>query len=185
MRGLATRGRSEPAPADARPEVRVFTKSPRRERRKQHRYCLHPSAAFSVGDGPLVPAHCRDISLGGAFLEASVQPPFGAEVRVHVWVALPEGVERIVVDSVVRWTGAEGFGVQFGFMGARATHALVALFRSASAATALPSRRRYFRASRARLQSYRRRLRAIVGAAGEPRDGRIVVASEAPRAAVG
>lgn len=165
MRALTTRSPIELAPVAARRDARLFAQSARRERRKQHRYCLHPSAAFSVGDGPLVPAHCRDISLGGAFLEAPVRPPFGARLRVHIWV---EGSEQIVVDSTVRWTGAEGFGVQFGVMGARATHALVALFQgeaSRPTVAAAASRRRYFRASRARLQRYRRRVRAIVCAA--------------------
>lgn len=153
----------------------MFAKEARRERRKQHRYCLHPPIAFSVGDGPILDARCRDISLGGAFVETSTPALFGARVRVYVWIAGTDAAERLGIDSVVRWTGREGFGVQFLSLGVRETHALVALFQRGAALSevraradnaarkdaAQGTRRVLFRASRARLQEYRRRLRAL------------------------
>lgn len=156
----------------------MFAKGARRERRKQHRYNVHPPVAFSVGDGPFLPARCRDISLGGAFVETPTPALFGSRVRVQIWVTGPKGVERLSIDSVVRWTSREGFGVQFLALGARETHALVELFyRGVALAelappepsaelplTAEPKQgRTYFRASRARLQAYRRFLRGLVG----------------------
>lgn len=150
----------------------MFAKEARRERRKQHRYCLHPPIAFSVGDGPILQAYCRDISLGGAFLETDTPALFGSCIRLYLWVVGARGAERLSIESVVRWTSRDGFGVQFLAVGARETHALVELFHRGSGLaeveahprTAVESgrRRSFFRASRARVQAYRRKLRALV-----------------------
>lgn len=153
----------------------MFAKEARRERRKQHRYRLHPPAAFRVGDGPVLSARCRDISLGGAFLETSTPALFGAAVQVYIWVAGLRDAGRLRLDAVVRWTSRDGFGVQFLSFGARETHALVALFQRGASLAIVPPRttppppardrsapRVFFRASRARLQAYRRRIRALL-----------------------
>lgn len=95
------------------------------ENRQHPRKPLHPPVAFQVGEGPRVNALCRDISLGGMFIETNQAAPYGAKVRV--FVQLPGLKQETAVDSIVRWSTREGMGVQFGVMGARETHALTDL----------------------------------------------------------
>jgi type IV pilus assembly protein PilZ len=94
-----------------------------REQRRHPRRALHPKTAFTLGDGAHVPAACRDISLGGAFIESTTLPVFGTTVTVHFEL---EG-QAISIPATVRWTSPEGFGVQFGLLGARETSLLVGL----------------------------------------------------------
>lgn len=100
-----------------------------REKRKQERKPVGVPMAWSLRAGTGVPAMCRDIGLGGCFLETPFPPPVGMPVIVHL--ALPGLVDehgRTVmaeVGSTVRWTTKEGMGVQFGLMGGRETAALV------------------------------------------------------------
>lgn len=70
----------------------------------------------------------RDLSLGGAFLESGEQPAFGTELRLVL--QLPDGAE-LELSTVVRWVSPDGFGVQFGLMGARSTQQLVTVLRGA------------------------------------------------------
>jgi type IV pilus assembly protein PilZ len=65
-----------------------------------------------------------DLSVGGVFIEAASSPPFGAPVMIHA--DLP-GAPRLALSAVVRWTKPQGFGVQFGLLGAVETHALAAI----------------------------------------------------------
>jgi type IV pilus assembly protein PilZ len=97
----------------------------------------HPRASIHLGTGWSLPgharqdAHCRDISLGGCFLEVASPPPFGASVIVYL--DLPGIVDdagrpsQTAVPSTVRWTTSAGMGLQFGPMGAKETAALLAL----------------------------------------------------------
>jgi type IV pilus assembly protein PilZ len=48
---------------------------------------------------------------------------FGAQVNVYA--RLPGQAEEMTLPGVVRWATPKGFGVQFGLLGARVTHALV------------------------------------------------------------
>src|SRR5512135_1258272 len=100
----------------------------RRERRKVGRYELHPAVRVRLDSGETIEARCRDISLGGAFLETRASCPFGAVVQVHV--SLPGGVE-LALSATVRWISADGVGVQFGMLSALETHALVTYFHGA------------------------------------------------------
>jgi type IV pilus assembly protein PilZ len=95
------------------------------EHRKHPRKTLMTEVAYQVGDGPLVEAHCRDISLGGMFIETSSPLPYGASLRLHL--PLPGLRGGAVIDAVVRWSKPDGMGVQFGVMGARETYALTML----------------------------------------------------------
>ena len=85
---------------------------------------------FQSGDGPRVEARCRDISLGGVFVETGSPLPYGAEVRL--FIALPGLIQGPGIAGVVRWSKPTGMGVQFGVMGARETHALATLLSRAS-----------------------------------------------------
>lgn len=99
-----------------------------RDHRKHPRKLIELSIAFRVGDGPRVDAICRDLSLGGMFIETSSPAPFGATVEVLLSL---QGLKQVaVIPSVVRWTTPEGMGVQFGVMGARETYALTQLLGS-------------------------------------------------------
>ena len=101
----------------------------RREQRKHERYALHPRVSFRVGEaGPSIAAVCRDISLGGAFVETTTIPLFST--GIWVTIHLP-GAHDVTISATVRWSGKEGMGLQFGPMSARDTHALVEYFHDA------------------------------------------------------
>lgn len=68
----------------------------------------------------------KDISLGGMFVEIEAAPAFATAVTILM--RLP-GVGEARLPAVVRWTKSEGFGVQFGLLGARETHAISKLLR--------------------------------------------------------
>jgi PilZ domain len=65
-----------------------------------------------------------DLSMGGAFVTAETVPAFG--VALTIVGSLP-GAPDVRLPAVVRWSKPGGFGVQFGLIGARETHALSAL----------------------------------------------------------
>jgi uncharacterized protein (TIGR02266 family) len=62
----------------------------------------------------------RDISLGGMFIETEVPCAEGERIVIHL--TLPEGRREMSLPAIVRWTAKDGMGVQFGSLGARATH---------------------------------------------------------------
>ena len=80
-------------------------------------------------DAPPVIGTTRDIGIGGAFIESAELPAFGAEVVVVG--RLPGTQTELRLPGVVRWASSDGFGVQFGLLGARETHALSALLQFA------------------------------------------------------
>jgi type IV pilus assembly protein PilZ len=61
------------------------------------------------------------------FLVSAQSPPFGTQLTLDC--LLPGARAEYSLPAVVRWTGADGFGVQFGLLGARETHALTELMR--------------------------------------------------------
>lgn len=106
------------------------------ENRKHPRKSIDSSVGWSLPSAARVDVRCRDISLGGCFLEVvgasgNVMPAFGDAVVVYL--DLPGLVDETgrqvetVVPSTVRWTTSAGMGVQFGPMGARETAALLQL----------------------------------------------------------
>jgi hypothetical protein len=98
------------------------------EYRQHPRKSLHPPLAFQLAGGARIDALCRDISIGGAFIETDEPAPYGAEVVIYL--RLPGLKAEVALASIVRWTkkGA-GMGVQFSVMGARETHGLVQLIQ--------------------------------------------------------
>jgi PilZ domain len=95
----------------------------RDDNRKYPRKAVEAIVAFQAGEGPRVDARCRDVSLGGMFIETSPPLPYGAKLRIYLPLpGLDAGIE-----CVVRWAKPDGMGVQFGAMGARETHALTRL----------------------------------------------------------
>src|SRR5262245_8227655 len=101
------------------------------ENRKHPRTQITSPIAFQIGDGPLIEAESRDISLGGMFITTTEAAAYGATIKVYI--NLPDMKHEAVIDSIVRWNTAEGMGVQFGRMGARETHGLTLLLAGATA----------------------------------------------------
>ena len=65
-----------------------------------------------------------DLSVGGTLINTPVSVPFGEELSVEL--VLPE-LGPTQLPAIVRWLRPDGFGVQFGLLGARHTHALANL----------------------------------------------------------
>jgi type IV pilus assembly protein PilZ len=68
-----------------------------------------------------------DISMGGMYLESAAAAVFGESLSLQF--TLTGARAAITLEAVVRWTDPAGFGVQFGLMGARETHAISQLIR--------------------------------------------------------
>ena len=96
------------------------------EQRKHHRVpvsfevtCIESEASSFVGA-------VRDVSVGGFFVESERQLAFGTALTLVV-----KGVaaRELRLPAVVRWSEPQGFGVQFGLLGAYATHVIVELVK--------------------------------------------------------
>ena len=108
--------------------------------RRDSRYELRLAISVDCPGEPFAPAVCRNISVGGMFVETNRPAPFGAAVAVFAPLPGLPGLTRI--DATVRWTSREGMGVQFGVMGARETHALTELIYGARLAPDPAQKRR-------------------------------------------
>lgn len=99
-----------------------------REARREHRAHLEIEMRFRVAtdDGDeVVYARAKNISVGGMFIETDRPVAFGGALTVEI--ALPNMPELAKIACTVRWTNADGMGVQFGVMGARETYGIVKL----------------------------------------------------------
>lgn len=99
-----------------------------REKRQHQRADLSTSIEV-VSQGASWTTVSRDISLGGMFLEGASEQPIGTEIEL---VFVMPGLGPIRVPGYVRWTTPTGFGVQFGLIGARLTHAIGLMIRQSS-----------------------------------------------------
>jgi type IV pilus assembly protein PilZ len=81
-----------------------------------------------VKGGGAIHGSAKDISVGGMFIESDAQVSFGLEVTISL--RLPNTKANSRLPGVVRWIKPGGFGVQFGLLGARETHAISELFKS-------------------------------------------------------
>jgi hypothetical protein len=70
----------------------------------------------------------RDISMGGMYVESESSPAFGA--KVTILCHLPGATAPTRLPAIVRWAKPDGFGVQFGLLGAKETHLLANLMRA-------------------------------------------------------
>jgi PilZ domain len=64
----------------------------------------------------------KDISIGGMFVESSEVVPFNTEISIVG--RFPGAKADLRLAGLVRWTKKNGFGIQFGSLGARETHAI-------------------------------------------------------------
>jgi hypothetical protein len=97
------------------------------DKRTHQRIPFNAPLQYRLGDGSALGGNSRDISLGGMFIEAPSSPAFGVEVTVVI--TLPGEKLPVSLPAVVRWSKPDGFGVQFGLLGARETHAITQLIR--------------------------------------------------------
>ena len=94
---------------------------------------LYPRVPFSstvtceLSGGESIVGTVRDISVGGVFIESEAPVAFGTQVTIVL--RLPNTKADARLPGVIRWFNPGGFGVQFGLLGARETHAISELFK--------------------------------------------------------
>ncbi len=98
------------------------------EKRSHPRVPLDAPVTCECKDAASFSAVSKDISIGGMFLESDAQVAFGTEVVIVV--RLPGAKQEMKLPGVVRWVKPGGFGVQFGLLGVRETHAISQLMRA-------------------------------------------------------
>ncbi len=101
--------------------------APVHEKRSHARAPLNVEVICELSDGTRVQGTSRDISLGGMYVETSAQVPFNTQLIVVV--RLPGAREDSRLPGVIRWSTPDGFGIQFGLLGARETHHITELMR--------------------------------------------------------
>jgi hypothetical protein len=74
-----------------------------------------------------ISARSRDISLAGMFIETNAALAYGTPLRLVM--TLPSLPEPVIIPAIVRWSGAEGVGVQFRELRERETWVLHQLVR--------------------------------------------------------
>jgi hypothetical protein len=95
---------------------------------------VHPRVPISADitceekSGLVIHGHSKDISIGGMFIESTDQVSFGMELIIVL--RLPNTKQDSRLPGTVRWLAPGGFGVQFGNLGARETHAISELLKS-------------------------------------------------------
>jgi hypothetical protein len=99
------------------------------ELRRNVRVPLVIDVCFTRADSSdLLPGRSRDLSLGGMYVETYAPLAFKSQLSVHLRLPADKSVfvtpTVFVIPAVVRWTDADGMGVQFGPLGARATYAI-------------------------------------------------------------
>lgn len=94
------------------------------EKRRHERVEFRIPVTCTQSGGPSVEGAIVDLSVGGVFIEAPASPRYGTRIVIHA--DLP-GAPGLALAAIVRWTKPEGFGVQFGLLGAKETHALAAI----------------------------------------------------------
>jgi hypothetical protein len=98
------------------------------EKRVHVRIPIDVAVTCELTDGSEVYGVAKDISVGGMYVECRESVPFGAKLTVVG--KLPGLPDQARLPGVVRWSKEGGFGVQFGLLGARETHAITQLMRS-------------------------------------------------------
>jgi hypothetical protein len=108
------------------------TRPVRTEKRRAPRVRIHLDVEFTIRDSfERAMGVANDISQSGMFIETSSPAPFGAGVSIEFEAPARGGAT--VVPATVRWTSAEGMGVQFGLLGARETYAIAEIMNKADA----------------------------------------------------
>jgi hypothetical protein len=98
------------------------------DKRSHPRVPLSAEVTCEVSGAASILGHAKDISVGGMYIESETQVSFGTEVSIVV--RLPNTKANARLPGVIRWIKPGGFGVQFGLLGARETHAISELLKS-------------------------------------------------------
>lgn len=100
------------------------------DRRRLTRVPVELDVTIEFADGRRTATRATDIGLGGMFIESSESPSYGDTLTVHAVLAGAGGPSRL--PAVVRWVTESGFGVQFGLLTARETHAIARIIQRAA-----------------------------------------------------
>lgn len=96
------------------------------EKRIHPRITIQLDVTCEISGRASITGVSKDLSVGGMFVRASETLPFNTQITIVT--KLPEA-GAVKLPAVVRWSTQEGFGVQFGLLGARETHALSNMMR--------------------------------------------------------
>lgn len=96
------------------------------DQRKHHRVPVNWEVTCIREDAASFTGLIKDLSLGGLFVESKDTAAFDAKLTLVV-----RGVtnRELRLPAIVRWSEPHGFGVQFGLLGAYATHVIVDLVK--------------------------------------------------------
>jgi hypothetical protein len=97
------------------------------DKRSHPRVPLNADVTCEVSGGESINGRAKDISVGGMFIESETKVSFGTEVTIVL--RLPNTKANSRLPAVIRWLNPGGFGVQFGLLGARETHAISELLK--------------------------------------------------------
>jgi len=95
------------------------------EKRVHPRVQIELDVTCEIADRAAISGRTSDVSFGGMYIETNETLSFGT--KITIMASFPEGVLKL--PGVVRWSKPGGFGVQFGLIGARETHAIEQLLR--------------------------------------------------------
>ena len=98
------------------------------DKRHHARVPINVSVSCEPAGGTTFHAMGRDVSVGGMFLESTHLPAFGTVIIIVG--RMPGAKKDLRLPAIVRWTKADGFGVQFGLLGALETHVLTELMKA-------------------------------------------------------
>jgi hypothetical protein len=96
------------------------------EQRKHHRVPISFKVICIQDDASSFEGVAKDVSVGGLFVECERSPPFGTQLTI---AAAGLAARELRLPAIVRWAEPRGFGVQFGLLGAYATHVIVDLVK--------------------------------------------------------
>ena len=99
------------------------------DNRSQHRHDVAIPATLTV-DGTSNDCTMLNLSLGGALLAAHKKYAMGQRVKIAFHV--PAMTDAIEVGATVRWSNADGVGIQFDGLRARDVWALNEYFKQLS-----------------------------------------------------
>ena len=97
------------------------------DKRVHPRVVVNTPVSCEVKNGAAFTGLAKDISIGGMFVESTEVVPFGTEVTIVGHFAGTKADLRL--PAIVRWAKPDGFGVQFGSLSARETHAISLLLK--------------------------------------------------------
>jgi len=97
------------------------------DKRVHPRVTVDTPVSCEVRAGAPFAGLAKDISIGGMFIQSTEVVPFGTEITIVARFAGTKADLRL--PAIVRWAKPDGFGVQFGSLGARETHAISQLLK--------------------------------------------------------